>query len=183
MTMPHTSTPPDDTALMLRVKEGDRRAFETLIKRHQQPLMNFFRRLGVHRDAEDLVQETFLRLYRYRDRYQPRAKLTTFLYLLARQTRIDYLRKLQRRGRLEEPMQEYTPEPALPAPERRGESSDLAQALLALPESMREAVVLCAAQGLSQAEAAVILDVPVGTVKSRVSYGLKRLRTWIKEHE
>ena len=80
-------------------------------------------------------------------------------------------------------MQEYTPEPTLPAPERRGESSDLAQALLALPESMREAVVLCAAQGLSQAEAAVILDVPVGTVKSRVSYGLKRLRTWIKEHE
>lgn len=172
-----------DAALMLCVKQGDRKAFETLIRRHQGPLVNFFRGSGVHTHAEDLVQETFLRLYRYRDRYQAQAKLTTFLYLLARQVWIDHLRKQQRRRRLEEPMQEHTPEPMMPPPALRGEGHDLIDALATLPEAMRDAVLLCAAQGLSQGEAAEILGVPVGTVKSRVSYGLKRLRAWIEADE
>ena len=83
---------------MLLAGAGDRDAFELLVRRHHQPLLNFFLRMGVDRDAEDLVQQTFIRLYNYRQRYRPSAKFTTFLYLLARQVWVDELRRRGRRG-------------------------------------------------------------------------------------
>ena len=68
-----------DIALMLETQRGNVQAFSELIRRHQRPLLNFFVRCGVCGDEEDLVQETFRRIYRYRTRYAPSAKVTTFL--------------------------------------------------------------------------------------------------------
>jgi len=166
-----------DVDLMLRAaRHDDREAFAELVRRHQQPLANFFMRSGVYDSVEDLVQETFIRLFRYRSRYQPRAKFTTFLYLLARQTRIDALRRLKRREALHDRAGAEMPQDVQPTAAARGAGIDLAAALARLSEPMREVVVLSVLQGLAQKEVAEVLKIPVGTVKSRLSVALARLR-------
>jgi RNA polymerase sigma-70 factor (ECF subfamily) len=174
------SDPPsdNDTSLMLLTRDGNREAFESLVRRHQRPLLNFFLRSGVDRDAEDLVQQTFVRLYRYRNRYRPSAKFTTFLYLLARQVWIDELRRRQRRKRLREKMTELA-EVAAEAAETRapaGLSDELQQALARLSPRLREVITLGVLQELEYSEVAKILRIPVGTVKSRMFNGLRELR-------
>jgi RNA polymerase sigma-70 factor (ECF subfamily) len=167
----------DDVALMARVRDGDRDAFVTLVRRHQQPLMNFFWRLGVRiGEAEDLAQETFIRLYRYRLRYRPRAKFTTFLYLLARQVRIDALRRARRREALADELeneQRVLEQETGAAGIRAQEALD---AVRRLPEAMRWVLTMSLNEGLRYDEIAEALGIPVGTVKSRVFNALKRLR-------
>ena len=93
-----TPLPEQDEDLMRLVRETDSHAaFETLVRRHTQNLLNYFTRCGVQQDVEDLAQKVFLRLYRYREKYQAKAKFTTFLYLMARQVWIDDLRRRSRR--------------------------------------------------------------------------------------
>ena len=170
----------DDADLMLRVRsEDDGGAFAELVRRHQKTLLNFFARSGVQYDCEDLVQQTFLRLYRYRERYVVTAKFTTFLFLLARQVWIDELRRRRRRERLADSLAaEPHPEFARPADASAGESGDidLARALEALPAGLRRVVELGVYQELAYTEIAKILGIPVGTVKSRMFNALARLR-------
>jgi len=172
----------DDRDLMMRARDGDRDAFAELVRRHQRALLNFFRRCGVYSDAEDLVQQTFVRLYRYRQRYTPSAKLTTFLYLLARQVWIDELRRRRRTDRLRQALETEPDPPAAPAlqPERSG-GLDLDAALAALPEGLRLVVVLGVYQELPYAEIARVLRIPVGTVKSRMFNALRLLRRTLEE--
>jgi RNA polymerase sigma-70 factor (ECF subfamily) len=177
----------DDTGLMLRVRDdGGREAFAELVRRHQRRLLNFFLRSGVYDDAEDLVQQTFLRLYRYRDRYRPTARFTTFLYLLARQVWIDDLRRRGRMQRLRLAVAEETgPEPqaAETAPAAAVEGHEAARALERLPESARAVVVLGILQGLAYRDVAATLGVPVGTVKSRMYHALRALRRMLEGEE
>ena len=164
---------------MLLAGAGQHAAFERLVRRHQQPLLNFFLRSGVDWDAEDLVQQTFIRLYGYRQRYRPRAKFTTFLYLLARQVWIDELRRRRRQQRLREQAREQAELAAVAAPTAvadAGFSDELQQALDRLSPRHREVVVLGVLQELEYAEIARILKIPVGTVKSRMFNGLRDLR-------
>lgn len=178
---PQPPVSPSDVELMLRAaREDDRDAFSELVRRHQRPLMNFFVRSGVYGDVEDLTQETFIRLYRYRTRYAPTAKFTTFLYLLARQTRIDALRRMQRRGALHERAAAEAPQADEPTATNRGERLDVVAALARLSDPMREVVVLSVMQGLTQNEVADVLHIPVGTVKSRLSVALQRLREFLE---
>ncbi len=175
----------DDTALMLRVRgSDDRDAFAVLVTRHQKMLLNFFARSGVQYDCEDLVQQTFLRLYRYRNRYVATAKFTTFLFLLARQVWIDELRRRKRRERLAEGLSaEPHPEFAESAAVEAGAAGgmDLERALAMLPESLRQVVELGVYQDLPYAEVAEILKIPVGTVKSRMFNALAKLRTFLEK--
>ena len=169
-----------DADLMLRVRgEDDGGAFAVLVTRHQKTLLNFFFRSGVQYDCEDLVQQTFLRLYRYRARYVATAKFTTFLFLLARQVWIDELRRRRRRERLVDSLvAEPHPEFAKPADASAGESGDLdlARALEALPAGLRRVVELGVYQEMAYTEIAEILGIPVGTVKSRMFNALAKLR-------
>ncbi len=175
----------DDQELMQRVSRfDDDAAFTELVKRHQKMLLNFFNRWGVQYDNEDLVQQTFVRLYRYRKRYVASAKVTTFLLLLARQVWIDELRRRRRRARLaDELAAQPQAEFIAPTPPSAGVAGDvdLARALAALPEPLRLVVELGVYQELPYAEIAQILEVPVGTVKSRMFNALTKLREFLKE--
>ena len=180
------SQPPDrdDAALMLKARDDDDDAFAELVRRHQKKILNYFTRAGVQYDCEDLVQQTFLRLYRYRKRYVASAKFTTFLFLLARQVWIDELRRRKRRERLIADLSAEPPE-AQAAPtavcESVAGSLDLAQALSSLPEGLRQVVELGVYQELPYAEVSEILGIPVGTVKSRMFNALKKLREFMEQ--
>lgn len=173
----------DDAALMERVVLDDREAFAVLVRRHQKMLLNFFARSGVQYDCEDLVQQTFLRLYRYRGRYVATAKVTTFLFLLARQVWIDELRRRRRHERLVTGLAAEPPaEAAAEAAEATASGSmDLERALASLPEGLRLVVELGVYQDLPYAEIAEILGIPLGTVKSRMFNALAKLRAFMEE--
>lgn len=184
MSTPSDLTELDDAALMLRVRDDDRDAFAVLVRRHEKMLLNFFARSGVQYDYEDLVQQTFLRVYRYRDRYVTRAKFTTFLFLLARQVWIDELRRRKRHERLvcglaAEPRKEFAASEAADASAAGG--LDLDRALASLPEGLRLVVELGVYQDLPYADVAEILGIPVGTVKSRMFNALAKLRGFLEE--
>lgn len=174
----------DDATLMARVRDDDRDAFAVLVQRHQKMLLNFFARSGVQYDCEDLVQQTFLRLYRYRDRYVASAKFTTFLFLLARQVWIDELRRRKRQERLIDGLAaEPLPEQIAPEAADAGAAGglDLQSALASLPEGLRQVVELGVYQDLPYAEIAEILSIPVGTVKSRMFNALAKLRAFLEK--
>jgi len=173
----------DDAALMIRVRNDDCEAFAVLVKRHQKMLLNFFARSGVQYDYEDLVQQTFLRLYRYRDRYVAKAKFTTFLFLLARQVWIDELRRRKRHEKLvaglaAEPKPEFVAPVAAEATAAGG--MDLGPALASLPDGLRQVVELGVYQELPYAEIAQILGIPEGTVKSRMFNAMVKLREFLE---
>ena len=170
---------PDDFELMRRVRAGDQSAFAALVRRHQAALVNFFRRMGVINDAEDLAQDTFVRLFRYRTRYRPTARLTTFLYRMAAQVHLDHVRKIKRRKELQLPADDAPG--GLPAPDGRAE--DLAAAVARLPEPMRQVLVMRVFQGLDNARIAEVLDIPVGTVKSRMFNALRALRALLEGYD
>jgi RNA polymerase sigma-70 factor (ECF subfamily) len=141
----------------------------------EKNLLNFFWRQGVSlSEGEDLVQETYMRLWNYRRSYKPTAKLSTFLFLLARQVRIDALRRQTSRAEREESWVRERPEcdnpPALCARE------DVRWAVAQLSEPLQEVVELGVFQDLPYAEVGEILGIPVGTVKSRMSNALKKLK-------
>ncbi len=165
-----------DADLMRWAGEGNRDAFACLVRRHQQPLLNFFARMGAYTDAEDMVQETLVRVFKYRHRYQPSAKFTTFLYTVARHVRLDALRKSRRieaRMAALKPECEETTDGGFGAARAR---LDVQGALDRLPEKLRSAIVLTVQQGLKYEEVAEALGIPVGTVKSRVFNAFERLR-------
>lgn len=155
-------------------RAGRQDAFGALVARHQRMLMNFFGRMGVDESsAQDCAQETFLRLLKYRDTYRESAPFKVFLLRLARHAWVDWVRRGARRKA--GPIDAET----CAAGEKIGAVDarlDLEAALAALPEHLRAAMVLSVQQGLSYAEIAHVLDVPVGTVKSRVFYAVRRLR-------
>ena len=151
---------------------------ETLMaeaRKFEKNLLNFFWRQGVsYSDGEDLVQETYLRLWKYRHEYKPTAKLSTFLFLMARQVRIDALRRQTRRENREECWGRE--QPTSEGPRAFGVREDVRWALAKLSEPLRDVIELGVLQDLPYAEVAEVLGIPVGTVKSRMHNALKELK-------
>ncbi len=177
--MPAPLPPPaadDDFALMKRVATGETAAFATLIRRHQAALVNFFRRLGASNEAEDVAQETFLRVWRYRTRYRPTAKFTTFLYTLARHAWADHLRRAHKQERVVERVGAETAPHDAAAQDTARQRLDAQVALAALPEKLRLVVVMSLYQGLKYEDIGAALAIPVGTVKSRMFLAMIRLK-------
>jgi len=161
---------------MLETASGSDLAFAELIRRHQNGLLNFFIRMGVYNDAEDLVQETFVRVYKARERYRPAAKFTTFLYVLARHVWSDRGRKAKMQKRLEESLKtdaEIGGGVTMPASQA---GMDVQLALNQLSPKLREVIVLNIYQGLRYQDIADVLDIPLGTVKSRINLALQELK-------
>jgi RNA polymerase sigma factor (sigma-70 family) len=172
-----------DVVLMQEAAGGSEAAFSQLIHRHQHSLVNFFVRMGASSDSEDLVQETFIRLFRYRRQYKPVAGFTAFLYHLARNVWADRGRKILRRERLAsacrleaEIAQQSPHEPRDCRPDM-----DVTAGLNKLSPKLREVIVLNIYQGLRYQEVADALNIPLGTVKSRISLALDALRKILHE--
>ncbi len=171
---------PDDALMRAMAERDDEAALAELISRHRQKLANYFHRSGVTSDGEDLVQEVFTKAWTARRRWQPTAKVTTWLYTLARNALIDRARKANRIRVLHEGVRAESA-PDTPAADPLVADADAALAVL--PDDLRATVVLVVCQGLKYREAAEVLGVPEGTVKSRVHDGLNRMRDWFASHE
>ena len=144
-------------------------------RKFEKNLLNFFWRQGVsYSEGEDLVQETYLRLWKYRREYQPTAKLSTFLFLMARQVRIDALRRQTRRANREESWAKE--QPTSEGPKAFGVREDVRWAVSRLSEPLRDVIELGVFQDLAYAEVAKVLGIPIGTVKSRMHNALKELK-------
>jgi len=124
-------------------------------------------------DAEDLVQETLLRAYRAFDGYTSGTNIRAWLYTILYRVRTDALR---RHGRTPNTIELVGDGPAVAATQERLDADALEQALWGLPEAFRAAVVLRDIQDFSYTEIAEILDVPVGTVMSRIHRGRALMR-------
>lgn len=163
-----------DAELMLAARNCAR-TFTTLVSRYRKPLLSYFQRHGVHSDGDDLVQETFLRLHRYRDRYQPSARFSSFLFTLANHAWLDHGRRTMRRERAYTAFEEtLRDEPGTSADLDHG--IDLETAVNQLPSIHLEVIQLYYYGELTLNEIAGVLNVPPGTVKSRLNHALSKLR-------
>jgi len=171
---------PDDTALMLRYRDGDMAAFEMLYGRHRAALYRFIARQSDSAAADDLFQDVWSRIIRGRASYRPSARFSTYLYRIARNCLIDHYR---RRGHEHKLLRDTEPDEAAsaePGPRQSAAAAQtqqaLQQALGNLPPEQREAFLLRAEAGFSLNEIAELTGVGRETVKSRLRYALSRLR-------
>ena len=168
-----TSVPDED--VMLQVRDGEVHMLGVLFDRYQAPLFNFYSKMTQDRSvSEDLVQEVFLRILRYRQTYRPGTAFRSWMYQIARNTRIDQVRKVR-------PESPLTSEPLAPtrasdSAERQQEAQLLQRALMQLPEDKREILVLSRFQELKYDEIARLLGCETGAVKVRVHRALQQLR-------
>jgi len=179
-----TSAPPeaiDDHTLMLRVREGDIPLLGELFRRHARPLYGFFVRLtGDRAGSDDMVQQVFHRILRYRHTYRDVGSFTGWMYIIARRVVADFQRhRLQHQPPAEEPALEQLPDErqhAAAAAEAGDQTELLHRALATLPEDVREVIVLARFQELPYEEVARVLDISLSAVKTRIHRAMKDLR-------
>jgi RNA polymerase sigma-70 factor, ECF subfamily len=181
---------------MLAFRSGDAKAFAALVQRHRQPVYNFILRFVSHRQrAEDVLQETWLKVVRSSRDYEPKAKFTTWVYTIARNLCIDAARKesYRKMSSLDAPLGEdgsdtlgdFMSDEHAAGPARQAHDSEvrprISAALLSLPEEQREVFLLREYQGLGFKEIGEVTGVNENTVKSRMRYALEGLRKKLME--
>jgi RNA polymerase sigma-70 factor (ECF subfamily) len=179
-----------DEELLADFQQGDGGAFERLLARHRAPLYTFLvRMLGDREKAEDLAQETFLRVVKGAAAWEQRARFQSWMYAIARNLCADHARRdrFRKTGSLDqEPVEgaggtvlDGVPDPG-PLPDQAAESERLRpllqRALLSLPPDQREVFVLREQAGLPFREIAAVVGANENTVKSRMRYALDGLR-------
>lgn len=171
--------------LMLRFQAGDEGAFDRLVEAYQAPVFSLLRRLlGPTASLEDLAQEVFLRLYRSRERYRPAGRLSTFLYRIAYNLALNFLRDERRRraARLEPGADGEVADPRASRPgdaevgDRAVWAARIEAALAELPENQRLATVLQHYDGLDLEEIGSILGISAKAVKSLLHRARENLR-------
>jgi RNA polymerase sigma-70 factor, ECF subfamily len=194
---PSRPDPPDES-LMLRYQQGDKSAFPVLVRRHQQALFNFaFRQVRVPQVAEDVVQETFVRVVQNAADFKHEARFTTWVYTITRNLCIDQLRKraLRKHPSLDQAggeegdgptLGEQTADPRASV-EREATGTELkeriARAVDKLPDNQLDVFLMREVSNLPFKEIAEITNVPENTVKSRMRYALERLQEALAEYE
>lgn len=174
-----------DALLVGRTSTGDAAAFAELFDRHSPTVLGLLLRMvGRRAEAEELLQEVFLQVWQESARYRPdSASPKGWILMLARSRAIDRIRSRDARGRrerateLDDPTRSAAEAPVGPerleAAERRRQVDD---ALAELPEEQRQAIVCSFFDGLTHREIAERLGAPLGTIKSRILLGMKKLR-------
>jgi RNA polymerase sigma-70 factor (ECF subfamily) len=172
---------PVDLELVLRMQQGDLDALGGIYDRHRQ--LVFRTALAITGDQEaaaDLLQEVFLRLYRFADRIDPYRPLEPWLYRMTANMAYTWASQRRRWYRLLQEMAERLARDGRPTPyhlvEQREQWGEVQRALEAISPEKRVVVVLYYLNGLSLAEIAEALELPLGTVKSRLHYGRKMLK-------
>ncbi len=188
-----------DIELMLDIKAGSKSAFNKLVKRHQRTVINFFyKNLWDKSQAEDLAQELFLRLFKSAKNYQPQAKFTTFMYRIARNLLIDYYRTTRNKpstvslqggtgsGNEDDLQIIETISSDESAPGQHSESDEIGEAIQdaisRLPEDQRIVFIMGEFEQMQYKEIAKALDIPIGTVKSRMHAAFMKLRILLAKY-
>jgi RNA polymerase sigma-70 factor, ECF subfamily len=170
-----TAPDPDDQ-LVRRAVDGDQSAFTELVRRHERRVFAVtMRMLGREEDALDATQDAFLTVFRKIDQFRGESAFTTWLHRIAVNACYDILRKKARQPVLHLAGEDdRMPEAGPPVADHAGEVAggiDVARALLEVPEDFRAVLVLADVHDLAYEEIAAILDIPTGTVKSRLHRG------------
>ena len=181
-----------DEELILEFQHsGNEKAFEILVQRFKNPLTNYvYRFLGDYDSCVDVVQEAFIKVYRYKDNYSSLAKFSTWIYTIAGNlARTEYQRRRRRNffsissygdddKHFDIPDNSLRPDVAADSNIR---NEIIQKALLKVRDSYREAVILRDVQELSYEEIAEIMQIEVGTVKSRINRGRAELQKYLKD--
>jgi len=180
----------DEELILEFQSNGTEKAFEILVQRFKNPLTNYvYRFLGDYDSCVDVVQEAFVKVYRYKDNYSSLAKFSTWIYTIAGNlARTEYQRKKRRNffsissfGEEEKtydiPDNSYRPDVEA---DMNMKSEIIQKALLKVRDSYREAVILRDVQEMSYEEIAEIMQIEVGTVKSRINRGRAELKKYLK---
>src|SRR5215469_16831695 len=184
-----------DAEMMLQVKAGDDSAFEYLVQKYRRPMVSFMYRMAHNAAvAEDLAQEVFLRVYRSRESYEPSAKFSTWLYRIATNLAVNYVRDTRHERpevmvSVDEPDQETgltmdVPDTSLTAEEailRRERMAAIRQKVQALPERQRLAVLMHKYQQMDYRQIAQVLKLSESATKSLLFRAYETLRTQLKE--
>ena len=177
-----------DEKLIARFQDGDVNAYNELVNRYKDKLLNFvFRYFNNREQAEDVVQETMIKLYTHASYYKNIAKFSTWIYTIAKNNALTELRKNKRK----QTASLWTNEGKPIDIEIKGESlektvhnqiaiEELNKYLDEIPENFRVAVVLRDFQELSYEEISKILEIPIGTIKSRINRGRIQLSEKMK---
>lgn len=191
------STGPDpDAALMLRVKQGDCDAFEELVEKYKQPVMNLvYRTLPDATEAEDLAQHVFLQVFKSAHRYEVSAKFTTWLFTIARNLCLNEIRRRSRHPAesLDETFADNEDQPVRQAEDTKtfsppdsllqGElEAKIEQAMAELPEKQRTAILMCRGDEFSYEDIAKVLDCSVSATKSLIHRGRETLKQKLKPY-
>lgn len=181
---------PSDEDLIERFQKGDLYAFDLIVKRYKDQLLNFvYRFVGNQEEAEDIVQETFLRVYRKRRAYKRIAKFSTWIYTIAGNLARTELRRRKRRKLFsisdlgfEDRDYEISDERSTPESEVDGVIKEeiIQREINKLSPKFRQVIILRDVQELSYEEISKIIKVPIGTVKSRVNRGRLKLQNRLK---
>jgi len=173
-----------ETELVSRAQNGDRNAFSELIRNHAQGVMNVvYRMCGDVQIAEDAAQETFIQAWLHLSSYRPQTSLRNWLYRIAVNSATDILRKDKRI--LPNSMEDLQLTDGQPGPEMVVSQQErivlVQKAVLSLPEASRAVLVLREYEDLSYQEISSTLDIPIGTVMSRLNYARKLLKDKLEQ--
>jgi len=192
--MEHLHDP--DAALMLRVKQGDREAFEMLVEKYKQPVMNLvYRTLPDAAEAEDLAQHVFLQVFKSAHRYEVSAKFSTWIFTIARNLCLNEIRRRSRHPaeslegasteNEDQPARQFEDAKIFSPPDAllQGElEQKIAEALEGLPEKQRTALVLCRQEELSYEEIAAVLGCSLSATKSLIHRARETLKQRLKPY-
>jgi RNA polymerase sigma-70 factor (ECF subfamily) len=175
-----------DEELIARFQQGDNYAFDQLVRRYKEPLLSFiYRFIGEINESEDIVQETFFRVYKNKHYYKEVAKFSTWIYTIAGNLAKTELRR-RRRRKIFSIHKETAAEKDIDLPDKNSDPEKevntiltekvIQKAISSLPPKFRQVIILRDIQGFSYEEISGIIKVPLGTVKSRVNRARLRLQ-------
>ena len=180
-----------DCDLVAFAANGSEDGFEELVRRYQRPIAAYaYRMIGDYEAALDLTQEVFIKIYGSLDRYRAEFKFSTWIYKIAHNTAIDYLRRTTGRVQgLADEIQGETYERVLesgqPSPQQESENkerrAEIESVITNLPAAYRELIYLRHAHDLSYDEIAEVTNLPLGTVKNRLFRARESLRHSLKQ--
>jgi RNA polymerase sigma-70 factor (ECF subfamily) len=183
--MSHADRPPGDEELAARAQAGCIASFEELVRRYQAPALQFLRRLGAGADAEDLLQETFLRAYRGLDQYRQPGRFITWLFTIARRVQINHFRRSLpgpgSEGLASAPARGPGPPEIVAENEQRQRLWNMAARILSDDE--RTAVWLYYVEGMSTKEISAVLERSWVSVKTMLFRARRRLLALLPECE
>ncbi|MBV9217164.1 MAG: sigma-70 family RNA polymerase sigma factor [Acidobacteria bacterium] len=196
LTAPMSETRTSDHALIEATRSGDEAAFAEIVSRYKSPITNYlYRFLNDYEEAVDLAQETFVRVYFALDRYHTQFAFSTYIYRIATNLAISEIRRRKRRRLLsltglyqteEDRDTEFQPPDERPRPDANlledEKSRMIGRAIAALPEKYRVAVILRDIQGRAYEEIAEIMELGLGTTKSRISRGRGLLKEKLQDY-